>query len=315
MKFDLDFPRAYPDARASGTIKSATDDFYVEEQADWQLDGDGEHDWLWVEKRGQNTDFVARAIARHASVRDMDVGFSGLKDRHAVTRQWFSVYRRGGTRIDWGAFVMEGVQILEWTSHRCKLRRGDHHGNRFCIRVTELCGEQHIEPCMQKIAAQGFPNYYGEQRFGRDAENLERGARFFRGELKASRRQRGYYLSAARSYLFNLNLAQAVRDGSWRAPDASGPLYGDPSSEDMLNASEQAILAAHPAFAEGIHRNRLKLERRPYRIMPEALSWEVQGGMLTLKFDLPKGVFATSLLKELLDYRTGNANSSAAQGA
>ncbi len=314
MAFDLVFPCAIPGERAKGVIKSCPEDFFVEEQCSVALDGNGEHDWLWIEKCGQNTDFVARGIARYAGVRDMDVGFSGLKDRHAITRQWFSVYRRGRASPDWQGLQLEGVSLLKASQHRSKLRRGEHDGNRFRIVVRDLVEAVHIEEKLRVIVERGFPNYFGEQRFGRDAANLERGARYFAGELKASRSQRGYYLSAARSYLFNLNLARAITEGSWCLPNAQGPLYGD-AQRDVTDLSEQerSVLEAYPLFAKGIHGNRMKLERRPYCVLPKALSWHVQDDMLTLTFDLPKGVFATSLLKELVDYRTGSAYSVGAQ--
>ena len=92
MNYDLNFPRASQIEPARGMIKQQAEDFYVEEMMSQELSGEGEHVWLFVEKRGENTDFIARKIAKYADVRPMDVGLSGLKDRHAVTRQWFLAF-------------------------------------------------------------------------------------------------------------------------------------------------------------------------------------------------------------------------------
>ncbi len=305
MMYSLSFPRAYNGDRANGYIKTQPEDFVVIECMDEEWAGEGEHDYLWLEKRGQNTDYIARQLARFAGLREMDVSFSGLKDRQAVTRQWFSVYRRGGRQINWAAFEHEGVSILDVTRHSRKLRRGEHRANQFRIVVRGLDNVVMIEQRAALIAEQGFPNYFGEQRFGRDGANLQKGERFFAGKLKASRSQRGYYLSAARAFLFNLNLAQAIVDGVWQEVGASGPLYGDPQ-EDVaaLTEAEALILAEHPMLAKGIHANRLRLERRAYCIRPESFTWAIDEDVLTLDVVLPAGVFATALLAELLEFET-----------
>jgi tRNA pseudouridine13 synthase len=303
MSFDLNFPRAISLAPAQGAIKASVEDFYVEELMSLQLAEEGEHVWLWVEKQGQNTEYVAGLLAGFAKVKTMDVGFSGMKDRWAQTRQWFSIYLGAKTEPDWTQFDAEGVSILKTGRHLKKLRRGEHTGNHFKIVVRGLKDYENISANLESIKSEGFPNYYGLQRFGYHGENLNRGARYFDGEIKASRSQRSFYLSAARSFLFNLNLAEAVVQGSWRDSANGGPLYGDPQEGVVpLTEGEQVYLDKYPALAKGIHKNRLKLERRSYCVVPSAMLWSLEGDMLSLEFNLPTGVFATSLLSEILDY-------------
>jgi len=303
MPHNLNFPRASKLAPAIGLIKVKPEDFYVEEMMSPELAQAGEHVWLWLEKVGQNTEYLAGQLAQFAGVKKMDVGFSGLKDRWAVTRQWFSIYLGAKPEPEWSAFKHEGVTILKSARHLKKLRRGEHQANHFKIVVRSLSQDQNLEKALQQLMLEGFPNYFGPQRFGFEGANLERGERYFEGQIKASRSQRSFYLSAARSFLFNLNLANAVTNDFWLEDEIGGPLYGDMREGiEPLTDLEHSILNQFPALAKGIHKNRLTLERRAYRVIPEAMSWVQESGMLALEFTLPTGVFATSLLSELLSY-------------
>lgn len=306
MQFDLNFPRASHHGPAKGLIKERVEDFYVEESLEPELAGEGEHVWLWIEKQGQNTEYLAEKIAQFAKVKLMDVGFSGLKDRWAITRQWFSVYLGNKSEPVWAELGLDGVSILSHGRHLKKLRRGEHASNKFKIVVRSLEDAESIEEELQRIAKAGFPNYFGAQRFGINGANLERGERFFNGKIKASRSQRSFYLSAARSFLYNLNLARAIQGQTWLNSTLGGPLYGDetPGSNE-LSEVERAVLAEYPVFAEAIHKNRLKLERRPYVIVPQDFTWEIANNTLVLSFILPSGCFATSLISELMEYQVG----------
>ncbi len=304
--YELNFPRATKNPPASGIIKECVDDFYVEELLSPELAGEGEHVWIWLEKQGQNTEYVAEKIAQFARVKLMDVGFSGLKDRWAVTRQWFSVYLGNKPEPSWSEINLEGINILKHERHLKKLRRGEHASNAFRIVVRSLEQDQFVDEELKIIRDAGFPNYFGAQRFGFNGANLERGERFFNGKLKASRSQRSFYLSAARSFLFNQNLSKSILEGTWLSDRRGGPLYGDEvSGVNELTEAERDILNAYPVFAGAIHKNRLKLERRPYAIVPENLSWELADNTLRLSFSLPSGCFATSLISELMDYKVG----------
>lgn len=305
-EYSLIFPSASKISKPSGLIKSQTADFYVEELMRPELSGEGEHAWLWVEKDGQNTEYVAGQIARFAQVKKMDVGLSGLKDRWAVTRQWFSVYLGNKPEPIWSEFECEGVTILKHQRHNKKLRRGEHQANSFKLMIRDVTSMDNVEDLLEALKRHGFPNYYGPQRFGFNGANLDRGAKFFEGSIKASKSQRSFYLSAARSYLFNLNLARHIERGDWHSNTQGGPLYGDevPGTNE-LSEEERQILDSHPAFKAGIHKNRLKLERRPYAILPKNMAWELSEASVKLEFDLPTGVFATSLLAEVFELTQG----------
>ena len=304
MSFDLNFPRATTRTPATGVIKTTVEDFYVEELMAPALANEGEHTWLWVEKEGQNTEYVAGLLAKFSDVKKMDIGFSGMKDRWAQTRQWFSVYLGAKPEPEWEKFAEEGVNILKYARNLKKLRRGEHHANHFKIVVRGLKDIEHLDVGLTQIQQQGFPNYYGPQRFGYHGANLERGARYFQGEIKASRSQRSFYISAARSYLFNLNLAALIKNDQWLEDKIGGPLYGDPQDGVApLTEQELLYLEQNPSLAKGIRKNRLTLDRRSYSIVPSAMLWKLEGDMLSLEFDLPTGIFATSLLSELLNYQ------------
>ncbi|MCW8908278.1 MAG: tRNA pseudouridine(13) synthase TruD [Sedimenticola sp.] len=337
---DSPFPHAHGFPRCRGLIRSCPEDFQVEEVAGFDPDGAGEHQLLWVEKRDSNTDWVAGCLARHAGVSRVDVGYAGLKDRHALTRQWFSLHLNGRPEPDWSTLAEPGVRILQQARHGRKLRPGALKGNRFRLRVRQLEGDlQWLEDTLQAIAANGIPNYFGEQRFGGGDGNIESARRLFAGELKrVKRRQRGFYLSAARSMLFNRVLAARVEAGNWNRPlsgermmlagtrssflaesvddqlcqrldemdiHPSGPLWGrgEPMVGGEVAELERRVLEPERFWCLGLEQYGLKMERRALRMPATDLTWRIEGASLELEFLLPRGCFATALLRECLDYR------------
>ena len=188
----------------------------VEEELGYQASGEGEHVFLTVRKRGRNTQEVARAIAKLSGVPQVAVGYAGLKDRHAVTTQHFTVQLPGREAPDWALLEDDSLQILSAERHHRKIRRGGLRGNRFVIRVDSARGDRDlVEQRLQRIARAGVPNYFGSQRFGRDGQNLVRVAELFAGRgRRPGREQRGLLLSAARAQLFNRVLQARVEDGS-----------------------------------------------------------------------------------------------------
>lgn len=316
-QYDLDFPYAYggPDIRAD--FRRVPEDFFVDENLGFELSGEGEHVFLHLQKRGDNTEWLARQIARLADVQPMDVGFCGLKDRHAVTRQWFSVYLPKGDEPDWTALNSETVTLLAHKRHRQKLRRGQHRGNGFIIVLRNIKGEVTSEK-IETILAEGVPNYFGEQRFGHGGSNLVDADILLRGERKIKNRaRRGMLMSAARSWLFNRVLATRIlNDGqSWREPlsgepedSASGPLWGrgrSLASEDTL-ALEELELTPWLEWCEALEHVGLKQQRRLLMLKPQSVSWNWvepcegdEGQGLRLAFELPPGTYATAILREL----------------
>ncbi|MEJ1296871.1 MAG: tRNA pseudouridine(13) synthase TruD [Candidatus Sedimenticola sp. (ex Thyasira tokunagai)] len=333
-------PYAFGGPCGSGLIRLQPEDFLVDEITVVESDGEGEHLLLQIEKRNSNTEWVAGQLARHADVPRRDVSYAGQKDRHAVTRQWFSVRLAGKPEPDWRLLETTDLKILQTARHGKKLRIGVLKGNRFVIKVREYRGDvAALETCLTRLAKKGMPNYYGEQRFGREGNNLASAAALFRGELKRLKRQkRGIYLSAARSLLFNRVVAARVAAGTWDTPlvgermilagsqssflaseidedilrrcrtmdiHTSAPLWGkgDVMTSGVVAELEAQELAADGLFREGLERFGLKMERRAMRAAVNDLQWDIKGDQLILQFSLSKGSFATSLLRECIDYR------------
>ena len=231
---DFSVLRAYPSLGVSAKFKSVAEDFIVEEQVPIELSGEGEHCWVYIQKRECNTDWVAQKLADFCDVKRMAVSYAGLKDRHALTSQWFSVQLPGKPTPDWQAFASqflegrdssgeseESISIIESVRHNRKLQRGALKGNRFRITLRDLSdSSDHVFDQLQQrceqIASRGVPNYFGDQRFGRAHSNLEQAEKMFqRRKNRLSKHKRGLYLSAARSWLFNRILSERVARGTW----------------------------------------------------------------------------------------------------
>lgn len=321
-------------------IRCSPSDFQVTEELGFEPEGEGEHDFLRIEKTGANTAWVARQLARHAGVRVADVGFAGLKDRHAVTTQWFSVPRRGDGDA-WTGFECEGVRLLSCERHTRKLRRGAHRGNHFRIALRGEFGDDirwSVERRLKDIAGHGVPNYFGAQRFGHDGSNLALAKRLFAGE-RLRRDKRSLAISAARSFLFNEILRVRVETGSWNRIlpgeianlDGSGSVFAVEEVDAQLErrcaemdihptASLYGLAAAVPdsdvariesgvferytEFTAGLERLGAKRAQRSLRQQVPDLDWEFEPGILWLDFALGKGGFATTVLGELAEIQS-----------
>ena len=318
-------------------IRSTPSDFRVTERSDIVCSGDGEHDFLWVKKTSQNTQWVAEQLAQYAQISSRDVGFAGMKDRHAITQQWYSVRR--ARQVDWENFAADGIEILDHQRHHRKLRRGAHTSNTFriALRSSSLAaGAEQIEQRLATIAASGVPNYFGEQRFGRDGSNIDLCRRLFAGR-RLSRSKRGIALSAARSLIFNAILSERVAAGSWNqilpgeqanlngsasvfavaeidtelaqrctAFDIhpTGALWGEgaPRSGGVVAALEAEIAARYPDLADGLSALGVKAASRPLRLLVQDLQWQLDSDVLWLDFELAKGGYATAVLREIANY-------------
>jgi tRNA pseudouridine13 synthase len=321
---------------SSGYIRQCAGDFRVDERLAFAASGSGGHLLLQVEKTGLNTVDVAGMLAAHGGVAPRDVGYSGLKDRHAVCTQWFTL--PFSSSVDWQTFQRTGVRILFSERHNRKLKRGAHTANRFRIRVVlDHLDADDLDRRLHAVRVGGAPNYFGEQRFGRRFEDNAR--RLVAGQ-RLPRLQRSMTLSGIRSELFNRVLDYRVGQGSWnkaldgeyvnldgtrsgfaapggdpeiaRRIDAmdlhpTGPLYGagpNPAAGDAASL-EDAVLRGVRAWCEALCRAGLKMERRPTRCVARELDWGLvdSGSVLELDFVLGRGQFATSVLREILDYR------------
>lgn len=212
-----DLPYAHGGPPLRGLLRSMPEDFLVDEQLGYAASGEGEHVLLQVRKRELNTADVARELARFAGVKQVNVGFAGLKDRIAVTTQFFSVHLPGRPDPDWTQLDSDQLQVLAAQRHDRKVRRGSLRGNRFVLVLRQLQGDREAaDSLLQAIATRGVPNYFGPQRFGHNASNLRRAAGFLAGEGRRPKpEQRRMLLSAARSFLFNRVLAERVRRDCW----------------------------------------------------------------------------------------------------
>ncbi len=165
-------PRTVAIAPCGGHIGPQAEHFEVEELPAYPLSGDGEHLFLWVEKTGRTTTEVAQRIARAAGVRPRDVGYAGMKDKIAITRQWFSLCSKEKSPAAWD--LGDDARVLDATRHKNKLRTGHLAGNRFRITLVDVPsgGAERADEIAAQIRSLGLPNYFGQQRFGRDGRNL-----------------------------------------------------------------------------------------------------------------------------------------------
>jgi tRNA pseudouridine13 synthase len=313
MSYQLDMPFVHGGPLTQVRFREQPEDFHVTEDLDFVPEGDGEHQYLRITKRGANTEWVAQAIARFAGVKPQDVGFCGLKDRHGIASQWFSVYFPKGEVPDWRRLAESELDVTEVTTGRRKLRRGQHAGNHFVItlRTSSPLDQQAVEQRLTQIATAGVPNYFGEQRFGRNGSNLVAAARWLEEGVPLSKLgAKGMIMSAARSHLFNLVLAARVARGDWNrslpgdvSQEPSGPLWGRgrPQVNDETLAVEQAALAPLAQWQQGLEHCGLQQERRPLVLFPGQMSWVIVDDKVQLTFFLLPGQFATCVLRELFE--------------
>jgi tRNA pseudouridine13 synthase len=335
----VELARAHGAPVLSARMRTAPEDFRVDELTSFEPSGAGEHLLLTVEKRGMNTAFAAKRIAQWAGVDESAIGYAGLKDRHAITRQRFSVWLPKKIMPDLAALQADDLRVLDHAWHARKLPRGALAGNRFVLVLREMAGERDaIEARLAAIATRGVPNHFGEQRFGRGGGNVQQALAMFAGR-RVKREERALLLSAARSALFNRVLDARVVAGTWGAAldgevwmldgsrsvfgpepfgqalqarlDAfdihpTGPLWGagELRSVDAARAAELDALQGDTAMRlrNGLERAGLKQERRALRLRPEALAWHWRDDAgLELCFALPPGCYATTVLRELGD--------------
>jgi tRNA pseudouridine13 synthase len=318
-----------------GQIRTELEDFQVIERPAYPLSGEGEHLYVWLEKRGNTTKFIMDAIRDQLNIKQKDIGVAGLKDRHAVTKQWISIPRKFESRLE--GLKLEGLKILETNYHGNKLGVGHLRGNTFKLRVRDALPNalENARAIIVRLEQFGVPNYFGPQRFGNTGRNAERGL-----ELVKDGRMRGpegiplkrFLIGSLQSLLFNhyvrLRFERGVLDamlegdvakkhetgGRFTVADAAlespraknleisatGPLYGKKVMPALSEsrALEDEVLAAFELTWEGF-KNRTG-SRRITRVKLENLELEAADGGFWISFDLPKGSFATVVLREIM---------------
>jgi len=330
---------AYECPTLTGVIRTRPEDFMVDEQFAFDFSGEGEHALIHIKKIDTNTDWLARQIAQIAGLKKVDVSYAGLKDRNAVTTQWFSVWLPGKPDPDWSLLNSDKVQVLNSCRHNRKLRRGSLRGNQFTLIVRQVEGDiSDLEHRMDIIRQNGVPNYFGEQRFGINGRNLEKAEIMFGGKREKDRFKRSIYLSAARSAMFNDVLSQRVAMNKWsngiegdvmlldnshsyflateidndiirrlKEHDIhpSGPLWGrgELLSKDDVAQLEYKLAEKFKTFDVGLKNARLEQGRRPLRLSVNDLQWnyDMDNKLLALSFFLPAGGYATSVLREIIN--------------
>ena len=317
-----DWARAHGGPLFAAAIRSKPEDFRVTEELGYAFTGDGEHDHLWVEKTGTNTEWLARQLARFADVPAKDIGYAGLKDRHAITRQWFSVPRWNSP--DWGMLEVDGAEILDVQRHNKKLRRGAHKANAFRIvlRAEHLAVHAaELDDRIQLIRKAGVPNYFGEQRFGHDGANLALADVWANGK-RLPRHKRSIAISAIRSFVFNESLHARVLGGSWNTllPGDKANLDGTGSVFDVDDVDEELTrrcreMDIHPTgelvgdgsicdnekWLSALQKARVDPGTRSLRLRVSDLETQVGDASIEVSFTLGRGAFATTVLREIVD--------------
>lgn len=337
---DILAPLAYLSGKPAATakLKAKAEHFQVNEDLGFAFTGTGEHLMVRIRKTGENTSFVANELAKACGVKSKDVSWAGLKDRHAVTEQWLSVHLPKGETPDFSAFLAQypSIEIVATDRHNKKLRPGDLIGNEFVVTLSEVSDVEDVLKRLESVAKSGVPNYFGSQRFGNQGNNLDEARRWGRENVRTrNQNKRSLYLSAARSWIFNTILSDRIEKGLFSQAVAgdivesngelvtvstdslsvvndelsqgqstlTAALAGDnalPTLEDAL-ALEQPHLGAEPDLMALIRGNRMRHERRAISLMPQNLSWEVEGDNITLTFSLDAGCFATAIIRELIE--------------
>ena len=341
VQFNQLFPTLNP-VKASGTIRSIPDDFKVTEINDIELSGEGEHLWLYVQKIGSNTDWVADQLSNICQVPRRQVGYAGLKDRHAITQQWFSVQLpKVIDKETINTSLPDQVSIIDAKFHSKKIKTGQLEANQFEIIVRDIDhNKDAIELNIHNVIANGVPNYFGPQRFGHDMGNIQKAQDWFSGIYKVKRKNlKSLLISTARSHIFNCIVAQRIKDDIWNTAingdilqlnrshswfpehDASSDeiskrlsefdihITAAMAGEDSLQSSgecgnlESSIINQFPIYQQGFEKFRLRQDRRAIRICPIGLNFEWVDDNLKLTFKLLPGAYATGILREIINYK------------
>ncbi len=334
----------YGTPHQTGVIKSQADDFRVSENLGFDACGEGEHLCLQIEKTNLTTQDLIEQVAREFSVKPRDIGYSGLKDKLAVTQQWLSVHLPGqmnSAEITSSSYYT----LLQHGWHNKKIRSGSHRSNSFEVIVRGIAElSDQTQQQINDVKMSGMANYFGEQRFGAQQDNVQRAIHTFSNERrtrKLSRTKRSLYISSLRSFLFNQILSRRLEQNHWHQPlqgdvymlsgshslftsviddsildryqqqdiSSAASLYGEGVSMLSGNALaiEDAVLDQYPEIVACLAGQKVKLQMRTTRVMIEGFSVSHDSDSQSLKVTatLPSGCFFTSLLKHFIDTSNG----------
>ncbi|MDC0611173.1 tRNA pseudouridine(13) synthase TruD [Vibrio sp.] len=333
---DLAYLCGKPKAKAK--IKEQAKDFVVLENMGFEFTGTGEHLMVRIRKTGENTSYVVNELAKACGVKSKDVSWAGLKDRHAITEQWLSVHLPDGSTPDFSEFLSShpSIEIMQVTRHNKKLRPGDLSGNSFHITLRDVTDTNDVVARLERIKELGVPNYFGQQRFGNNGNNLQEARRWGRENVRTrNQTKRSMYLSTARSWIFNHIVSSRIDTGcfdrfisgdialesgqqvlvdiesvpSWNNKLSAGKatisaaLAGDnelPTQNDALKL-EQPCVDQEPDLMKLIRGNRMRHDRRNIALFAKDLDWQCSDNQVIVNFSLDAGSFATSILRELVE--------------
>lgn len=323
--------------RVFGKIRDRPDDFVVDELPAYAPEGHGNHLFVRFQKTALNTQDAVRQLAAALGVDANDAGYAGLKDRNAVTRQWASFFGADPDRAR--GLDLPAIQVLEAARHPHKIRTGHLRGNRFTILIRDAGAHVAVaQQVMDELCRRGAPNYYGEQRFGRDHSNVAAARRFVLedGPAPRDRFRRKLLASALQSEVFNRWLAGRLLTDTFEQPllgdlmrkedtggmfvadeiesarermarweiSPTGPMFGAKMRWPEADARklEEQLCADFGFTEERMARMRAVLPgtRRVARVRPVEVCTNVRDGGIELSFTLPKGAYATVILRELL---------------
>ncbi|WP_409523473.1 tRNA pseudouridine(13) synthase TruD [Nitrincola sp. MINF-07-Sa-05] len=328
-------PWLYERPQGSARIRVQPEDFCVSEELGFEPCGEGEHLFLQIRKTSENTDWVARQLAKFCAIDPRHVTYAGKKDRHAVTDQWFCVHWPIASREpSWSLFESDTIKVLRSVRHQRKLKLGTLKANHFSIRLRDVTHPDELERRLGLIVS-GVPNYFGEQRFGHAGGNLLKGDALISGVLKERQRhKRGLYISALRSWLFNAVVAGRIRQGLWDNLLAGDVLmqregqscFVEDGSADLLDRIragslhltapmwgrgelmtqgaaaelERSLIADWQVWADALVQLGLNQERRAIKLIPGNMTVTAETDRQWLvSFSLSTGSFATSVLREV----------------
>jgi tRNA pseudouridine13 synthase len=338
MSGELLYPYGKP--VISGLIKSQAEDFRVSEILGFEPDGEGEHLFLWIEKSMITTHALIEQVARDFGVKAKDIGHSGLKDKIAVTRQWLSLYLPG-KMCNLELPDISGYKLLAHLWHHKKLRPGTHRFNQFevIIRNVESVPEA-VWQQLDLIRNQGMANYFGQQRFGFQGDNVERALHAFantRRTRKLTRNKKSLYISALRSFLFNRILSRRIEHGLWFKPipgdvfmlSGSQSIFSEEINEALLKrynefdlsstislygsgkrmlqgdalTLEDQVLTEYEAINQCLVQQKARLQMRATRVSVQDLTvtHDLPGKSLHIQVTLPRGSYFTSLLNHFVE--------------
>ena len=315
-----------------GKLRGKLEDFQVEELPLYVPQGSGSHAYARVEKRGLTTrDLILALLAE--GLQEKEIGVAGLKDKYAVTNQWLSVPQRHAAALK-ALDKLEGARVLETSRHKNKLGIGHLKGNRFKLRVreTEPGAVQKAKVILEYLKKLGVPNYFGPQRFGRFGTNAVDGYKLIQGEkVPGGHRLKRFFVSALQSLVFNRLLAKRIELGlfddvvlgDWAKKVDTGGVFKVEAEVESERAKRFEISATLPLYGKKVRVSEMRAgeleiqaldyynlrwtnftgrrgDRRLSRLSLGEVDLQPKDNGYSISFDLQKGAFATSILREIM---------------